>query len=78
MILCNVPAGRIALDSASISVVRSADTTDDCPWGIARLKLDLGGMLNAPKECVVPNYLCAVMYSISYYVGSRAVTAVAR
>lgn len=60
-----LPAGKIALDSATISVLRSADTNDDCPWGTARLKFDFVAMLNAPKECVESCYLSIDMSSMS-------------
>lgn len=36
-----LPAGRIAFDSATNSVVRSEDRNDGGAWGTARLKFDL-------------------------------------
>lgn len=42
-----IPAGKIALDSSTICVVRIEAKTDDCAWGSTRLKLDLVAILLA-------------------------------
>jgi hypothetical protein len=61
----HIPAGRTALESATISVVGSAEMTEllRC-WacGSCRLKLDLVAILEVPKCCCSlfyrPLYLC--------------------
>jgi hypothetical protein len=40
----------MAFDSATMAVVRSEDSNDDCVGGTARLKLDLVAILEVPKE----------------------------
>lgn len=39
-----VPAGRMAFDSATSSVVRNEDKKDGGAWGTARLKFDFVAM----------------------------------
>jgi hypothetical protein len=50
MIQSAVPAGKIAFESVTISVVRNEDRNDGCPWGTARLKFDLVAIAEVPTS----------------------------